>query len=82
MLYTIHIPDIVGNRSYKGKPVFLDVQKDTRVTKSTLKPFNAFSISINTGSLSAAGSHNYIVYDDEFTRDLVYQDLMNNIQSL
>ena len=82
MLYTIHIPDIVGNKKYGGKPVFLDVQKDTRVTKRTLNPFKGFCITINTGYLSAAGFHNYVVYDDEFTRDLVYQDLMNKIQSL
>ena len=82
MLYTIHIPDIVGNKRYGGKPVFLDVQKDTRVTKSTFNLFNDFCITIHTGSLSAAGFHNYIMYDDEFTRDLVYQDLMNKIESL
>lgn len=82
MLYTIHIPDIVGNRRYKGEPVVFDVQKDTRVTKSTFNLFNDFCITIHTGYLSEPNFHNYIMYDDEFTRDLVYQDLINKIQSL
>ena len=81
MLYTIHIPDIIGNNRYKDEPVVFDVQKDTIVAKNTFN-LKDFTITITTGYLSELDFHNYIVYDDEFTRDLVYQDLMNKIQSL